>query len=93
MNHAAISASSGLMGPEPKEEMAALAEALVDTTSLRRKMDSQLETVGGPIDVAIISKSDGFVWIKRKHYFDLELNKDYVQRREKRYSGQGGENA
>jgi hypothetical protein len=32
------------------------------------------ETVGGPIDVAVISKGDGFVWIKRKHYFVPELN-------------------
>lgn len=72
----------------PKEEMAAVAEALVETTSLRRKMDTRLETVGGPVDVAIISKSDGFVWIKRKHYFDIELNRDFVQRRGQRYSGE-----
>ncbi|WP_085308447.1 hypothetical protein [Planktotalea arctica] len=72
----------------PKEEMAAVAEALVETTSLRRKMDSRLETVGGPVDVAIISKSDGFVWIKRKHYFDIDLNRDFVQRRDVRYSGE-----
>ena len=35
------------------------------------------ETVGGPIDVAVISKGDGFVWIKRKHYFDRELNQHF----------------
>lgn len=75
----------------PKEEMAAVAEALVETTSLRRKMDSALETVGGPVDVAIISKSDGFVWIKRKHYFDIELNRDFVQRRQARYAGEGSD--
>jgi hypothetical protein len=32
------------------------------------------ETVGGPIDVAIITKGDGFVWVKRKPKFDLQLN-------------------
>jgi hypothetical protein len=32
------------------------------------------ETVGGPIDVAVITKGDGLIWIKRKHYFDKELN-------------------
>jgi len=32
------------------------------------------ESVGGPIDVALISKGDGFVWIERKHYFRAELN-------------------
>jgi|26BtaG_2_1085354.scaffolds.fasta_scaffold00359_2 hypothetical protein len=71
----------------PKEEMAAMAEALVEITSLRRKMDSSLETVGGPVDVAIISKSDGFVWTKRKHYFDVEFNRDFMERRNQRYQG------
>jgi hypothetical protein len=35
------------------------------------------ETVGGPIDVAVISKGDGFIWIKRKHYFKSELNPQF----------------
>lgn len=65
----------------PKEEMAAMAEALVEITSLRRKMDSSLESVGGPVDVAIVSKGDGFVWVKRKHYFDIDLNSDFMVRR------------
>lgn len=66
----------------PKEEMAVLAEALVELTSLRRKMDSNLESVGGATDVAVISKGDGFVWIKRKHYFDPKLNLDFLRRKE-----------
>lgn len=35
------------------------------------------ETVADPIDVAVISKGDGFVWIKRKHYFERELNQHF----------------
>ena len=35
------------------------------------------ETVGGPIDVALISKGDGLIWIKRKHYFAPELNQQF----------------
>lgn len=58
----------------PKDELAAAAEALVNLTSLRRKMSMEAETVGGPIDVAVISKGDGLVWIQRKHYFRPELN-------------------
>lgn len=69
----------------PKEEMAAMAEALVEITSLRRKIDSDTASVGGPVDVAIISKADGFVWIKRKHYFDMDLNKDFMVRRQGRF--------
>lgn len=59
----------------PKDELAELAEALVALTSLKRKMSNQRETVGGPIDVAVLSKGDGFVWIKRKVYFDSRLNR------------------
>lgn len=60
-----------------KSELAQLAEALVEMTALRRRVSLDVETVGGPIDVAVISKGDGFVWIKRKHYFDPELNSRY----------------
>ena len=65
----------------PKEEMAIIAESLVDLTSLRRKMDSDVRTVGGPVDVAVISKGDGFIWLKRKHYFDPALNPDFATRK------------
>lgn len=65
----------------PKEEMAAMAEAMVELTTLRRKMGHKIESVGGPTDVAIISKGDGFIWIKRKHYFELDYNMDYERRK------------
>ena len=58
----------------PKDELANLAESLVSLTALHRKVSRDLEAVGGAIDVAVISKGDGFVWIKRKHYFKPELN-------------------
>ena len=65
----------------PKEDLADMAIALVELTSLRRKIDSTLETVGGPVDVAVISKGDGLVWIKRKTYFDPSLNKEFLFRK------------
>lgn len=65
----------------PKEEMAAMAEALVELTSLRRKVDSDIQSVGGPTDVAIISKGDGFIWLKRKHYFEMSLNSEFMHRK------------
>jgi hypothetical protein len=58
----------------PKEDLANMAESLVNLTSFKRKVSSEAETVGGPIDVAVISKCDGFIWIKRKHYFKPDLN-------------------
>lgn len=58
----------------PKDELALVAESLVQVTSFRQRISQEVETVGGPIDVAVISKGDGFVWIKRKHYFRAEIN-------------------
>lgn len=58
----------------PKSELAAMAESLVNITSLKRRVSMQAETVGGPVDVAIISKNDGFVWIKKKQYYPATLN-------------------
>ena len=67
----------------PKDELAAMAETFVNLTSFKRKVSIGPETVGGPIDVAVISKGDGFIWIKRKHYFEQSLNPQYFTK----YSG------
>ena len=64
----------------PKPEMSRMAEALVNLTSIKRRVSRGHETVGGPIDVAVISKADGFVWVRRKHYFPAELNRRYFDR-------------
>ena len=58
----------------PIDELGAMAETLVNLTSFKRRVTLDAETVGGPIDVAVISKGDGLVWIRRKHYFDPTLN-------------------
>jgi hypothetical protein len=63
----------------PKSELATMAESMVNLTSMRRKISMETETVGGPIDVAMISKGDGLIWIKRKHYFDPRLNPQFFQ--------------
>ncbi|MFP4029612.1 MAG: hypothetical protein ACLFWL_17675 [Candidatus Brocadiia bacterium] len=62
----------------PKEQLAELAEALVNLTSIKRRFTTDRETVGGPIDVAVISKGDGLVWIDRKHYFEAEKNVHFL---------------
>jgi hypothetical protein len=59
----------------PKDELAAMAESLVNLTRFKRRVSlNEVETVAGDIDVAVISKGDGFVWIKRKHYFEADRN-------------------
>ena len=65
----------------PKDELAEMAEALVSLTSLKRKVSLQDETVGGPTDVAVITKGDGLIWTKRKHYFPAALNPAYFARK------------
>ena len=60
-----------------KEDLAEVAENLIYLTSLIRRITPDQESVGGPIDVALLSKGEGFIWIKRKHYFEETLNKNY----------------
>lgn len=64
----------------PKNELAHVAASLVNLSSFQKRISiSEDETVGGPIDVAVISKGDGFVWIDRKHYFRPELNRHFFR--------------
>ena len=57
-----------------KEDLSDFAESLITLTSLKRKVSPDQETVGGPVDVMVISKGDGIIWMKRKHYFDAGKN-------------------
>lgn len=65
----------------PKEELSNMSESLIHITSLKTKIGGDLETVGGDVDVAIITKGDGFIWTKRKHYFNPELNSQFFERK------------
>ena len=60
-----------------KEDLAEMAESLIYLTYMKRRITFAEESVGGPVDVAVISKGDGFIWIKRKHYFRPELNRHF----------------
>lgn len=51
-----------------KQDLAKMAETLVSLTAFKSQVSYDSESVGGEIDVAVISKNDGFVWVKRKHY-------------------------
>jgi hypothetical protein len=76
-NERYVSPITSVVSMLPKDELAVMAETLVNLTSFKRKVTMGSETVGGPIDVAVISKGDGFIWIKRKHYFKAELNPQF----------------
>lgn len=60
------------------EELANMAENLVSITNLQRHITSSEETVGGPVDVAVITRCEGFIWVKRKMWFDSQLNRHVV---------------
>jgi hypothetical protein len=50
----------------PRQGLATMAEALVNLTALKPRMSVEtVETVGGAINVAVLSRGDGFIWIKR----------------------------
>lgn len=63
----------------PLSELWETAETLVNLTSFKRRVTMENETVWWDTDVAIISKSDWFIWKKRKHYFDKDLNSQYFK--------------
>jgi hypothetical protein len=53
----------------PRQDLAKMAEALVNLTAFLMRMTAdQDETVAEPIDVALLSKGDGFIWIKHKEF-------------------------
>jgi len=58
----------------PIQDAIDLAEFLVDTTIQFSRFTPGAPLVGGPIEIAAITKHEGFKWIRRKHYFSEELN-------------------
>ncbi len=63
-----------------KRELGEVAYSLVELTSRKRRYSTGMETVGGPIDVAILTRNEGFIWVRRKRYFDVEMNPAYLER-------------
>jgi len=58
----------------PIQDAIYLAEFLVDFVIKFSKFRPGAPTVGGPIEIAAITKHEGFKWVKRKHYYSKELN-------------------
>lgn len=58
----------------PIQDAIDLAIYFVQTTIGFSRFSPGATTVGGPIEVAAITKHEYFKWVKRKHYFDISLN-------------------
>jgi 20S proteasome alpha/beta subunit len=60
----------------PIQDAIDLARYLVETTIGFVKFSVNREkTVGGPVEIAAITKHEGFRWVQRKHFFPFELNR------------------
>jgi hypothetical protein len=57
----------------PLKDAIDLAEFLADVAVKFSKFSPGANVVGGPIEIAAISKHEGFKWVKRKFYFDRNL--------------------
>lgn len=55
-------------------DVAELARSLVAFTALRNRVSLQADLVGGPFDVAVMSRADGFVWVERASSYAVKSN-------------------
>lgn len=58
----------------PVQDAINLADFLVDTTKNYMRFQPGADTVGGDTDLCVVTKHEGFKWVRRKHYFDVALN-------------------
>jgi hypothetical protein len=64
-----------VMAAMPVQDAIDLARYLVDVTAgFMRFSIGRPKTVGGPVEVAAITKHEGFKWVARKHFYDSGLN-------------------
>lgn len=59
------------------QEMASLAETLIKATELHRSITFQQESVGGLVDLAVITREDGFQWLNRKSWYEPSKGGQY----------------
>jgi len=58
----------------PIQDAIDLARFLVEVTIGFSRFTPGASTVGGEIEIAAITKHEGFKWVRRKHYFTTEFN-------------------
>ena len=58
----------------PIQDAIDLADFLVEICKKTSKFVPGPQIIGGPTDIAVITKHEGFKWIKRKHYYTQDLN-------------------
>lgn len=58
----------------PIQDAIELTEFLIETTKKYVRFRPGVEGVAGPVDIAAVTKHEGFKWIRRKHFYSEELN-------------------
>lgn len=58
----------------PIQDAIDLADFLANLTAQYSRFMPGQTTVGGPIELAAITRHEGFRWVRRKHYYHRELN-------------------
>jgi hypothetical protein len=61
-----VQALRGAISALPVASLAAVASSLIEVQSLSQTITGEMGTVGGPIDVATISRDNGFQWVRHK---------------------------
>lgn len=75
MRHVASRTQAGLANPAmPTRDAIELTTFLADAQKQFVRFSIGSNTVGGELDVATVTKHEGFKWIKRKHYYNRKLN-------------------
>lgn|SRR5487761_33431 len=62
--------------PMPIQDAIDLARFLVHAACMYSRFLPGVQIVGGPIEIAAITKHEHFKWISRKHYYDYSLNQE-----------------
>jgi len=67
-----------VFAPMPIQDAIDLGRFLVHSAIMFSRFMPGPQMVGGPIEVAAITKHEGFKWISRKHYYDDRLNREPI---------------
>lgn len=66
-----------VFAPMPIQDAIDLAEWLVHSAIMFSRFKPGVPSVGGPIEIAAITKHEGFKWIRRKHYYADAINPEH----------------
>ena len=60
----------------PIQDAIDVARFAVETAAKYAKYGMRPETIGGAVELAAITKHEGFKWVARKHYYTTEFNRE-----------------